>query len=164
MEILRCKNYWNSNWNRFCRSLIRNTAPLFKGNLTLNTKVDESESEEEETEEEFRIEYEREFKKFKIIQKNLHEDPPRFTDKSEKKLFESDRESKSQMEFWSSKFKELPILANLALSFGSIPTSTSIVESSFLHANNIKKDDRNRLSQKHTEQQLLVYYEKKLNH
>ena len=82
----------------------------------------------------------------------------------EQKLFESDRGPQSQMEFWFSKEKFMPILASLALNFSSIPTSTSIVESSFLHANNFRKDDRNRLSQEHTNDQLVIYYDNLMIH
>ena len=145
------------------KNAIMNMAQFFQKKVA-NTKVDESESDEDGSDEtEFQTEVNRELKTFKIIRKNLDSNPPIFTDKCEQKLFESDRGPQSQMEFWSSKEKFMPILASLALNFGSIPTSTSIVESSFLHANNFRKDDRNRLSQEHTNDQLVIYYDNLMN-
>ena len=84
-------------------------------------------------------------------------------DKEEMKYKKSKSTSSDFNNFWLSKLTTLPILSKVALSFNSIATSTSLVESSFLHINEIRTDKRNQLSSRSTDDLLTLFYDVKLH-
>mgnify|MGYP001214318225 CR=1 FL=1 len=85
------------------------------------------------------------------------------TDEEEIKYKKSKTTLSDFNNFWLSKLTTLPVLSKVALSFNSIGTSTSLVESSFLHINEIRTNKRNQLSSRSTDDLLTLFYDVKLH-